>query len=266
MTKKRRLSEPFEIADPEEVEQLENLQIQFKILEIIRERMPGSAVGFPQPKSSLAGDDKATDPYHLSHVVGMSLGVALDQLKALENLIITARSVHPYGTFSLIRSAIENAATALWLLSPASRQERVTRRLQLLQQDAYNQNKAHQAMPKVPVTLSLEDRLKKIRDVADRQGIGKLARFKVTDVVREVGNIRGFSIEGAWQITSGITHGQQWAILNLLSRDSDEDAEGVFDALVSAGLTQVVWGVECARLPIQEAQRLLLERGTSHIG
>lgn len=269
MANRRQPPQPTVVTDPSELADLETLRQQIQILDIIYNKMPTTAVDFPQKGSSLYGDDRWTYPHQLSHVARSSLGVALDQLRGLDNLIHKAGSLHPYASFSLIRSAIENGATAVWLLAPTSRPERVKRRLQLLTSDAYNAEKLRKAMPNWKVNSSLTDDLKAIADIAKEHEIGKPERLQMTEIVRLAGDEvkeRGISVEGGWQITSGITHGQIWAIHTLLTREIEDDAGDVVDALVKAGVRQVVWGVECARLVIQHGHDLLMRRAASLIG
>lgn len=56
-----------------------------------------------------------------------SLGVALDDLHAFKIIVADGLVVLPLKMLTLLRSAYEAAATALWLLHPASRDDRVLR-------------------------------------------------------------------------------------------------------------------------------------------
>jgi hypothetical protein len=61
---------------------------------------------------------------------------AVDHLDALRALVADAHVVHARAAFTLMRAAIENAATAVWLLGPSSRDERILRRLRLAWADS----------------------------------------------------------------------------------------------------------------------------------
>ncbi|MGH9250868.1 MAG: hypothetical protein ACRD0W_15285 [Acidimicrobiales bacterium] len=89
-----------------------------------------SLFGQVQPGSSLAGDDRAAYPYQLSHGVDAAIGIAVDHLDAVRALIMDAMVMHPYAPFTITRAAIEAGSTAVWLLGPSSRRERVVRRCQ----------------------------------------------------------------------------------------------------------------------------------------
>src|SRR5688572_8074481 len=79
--------------------------------------------------SSLAGDDRATDPYQTSHVMRWCITAAADHLHAVKTLVVDAHVLHVAAPASLARVALENAATAVWVLGPTSREERVIRTL-----------------------------------------------------------------------------------------------------------------------------------------
>jgi hypothetical protein len=72
------------------------------------------------PGSPLTLDDKALEPYHLSHVVANCLTNAADVL-ATARLVLDddgAIRVPVIGIYPLMRSALEASSLAIWLLSP----------------------------------------------------------------------------------------------------------------------------------------------------
>lgn len=77
-----------------------------------------------KPGSDLDADDQATDYLHVSHMVTTSLLHAVDHLHCLKTLIVEAKMLHTSAPFTLIRSAVENASVAVWLLAPEDPQER----------------------------------------------------------------------------------------------------------------------------------------------
>jgi hypothetical protein len=52
-----------------------------------------------QPGSPLAGDDRAVNPYHVSHAAIREIGGALDHLHSLRMLVQEARALHTYAPF-----------------------------------------------------------------------------------------------------------------------------------------------------------------------
>ncbi|MFD7451805.1 hypothetical protein [Kitasatospora sp. NPDC059827] len=95
--------------------------------------------------SSLAGDDARTDPYQVSHSAQHAIQAAVDHLHCLRSSLTEhegtermALLLHSYGSFTLLRGALENGARAVWLLAPTSRYERIRRRLALQNDDNRN--------------------------------------------------------------------------------------------------------------------------------
>jgi hypothetical protein len=80
-------------------------------------------------------DDRATQPLNTSHMVAHLISTSLDHLHAAVTLVVDAEVLHAHAPFTLGRAAIESAATALWLVHPPSRAERITRTLRLYVQD-----------------------------------------------------------------------------------------------------------------------------------
>lgn len=126
-----------------------------------------------QPGSELGDDDLATDYLHLSHMVMTSLIHAVDHLHALRTLLVDVRVLHTSADFTLIRSGLENAATAVWLLAPQDPQERRLRRLRLALADAKDAVEVFD-MVKQP-TRSLVERRADIVRIAARSGIVETA-------------------------------------------------------------------------------------------
>lgn len=86
--------------------------------------------GFPvQPRSSLAGDDRAAHPFEVSQAIRHLINVTVDQLHGAVTLVHDAKAHHLAVTATLARAALENTATGLWILGPASRDLRIERTL-----------------------------------------------------------------------------------------------------------------------------------------
>ncbi|MFI5888488.1 hypothetical protein ACIA5D_00020 [Actinoplanes sp. NPDC051513] len=88
-----------------------------------------------QPGSALSGDDRWTDPYRLSQAAVHRLHSAID-LHAIKLLLVDASALPTFALFTRNRAAMENAASVAWLLEPASRYDRVARRLQMAADNA----------------------------------------------------------------------------------------------------------------------------------
>lgn len=180
-----------------------------------------------QAGSRTAGDDELTEPYHLSHVVAVHLGVALDHLLALRALFVDAQALHMAAPFTLTRSALENAAQALWLLTPDDQTTRVRRRMQLAVQDARERDR-------VAVLLgegregrqALPARYDRLAGIASRAGIPRdvvLGRATAVGTVvaaaDDVPQLAGLHMEAIWRICSGYAHGASWSLISAGARE-----------------------------------------------
>jgi hypothetical protein len=91
-----------------------------------------------QTGSQLADDDTVTKFLQMSHVVTGILVSAVDHLNSLRALMTDAHLLPSHAIFTLVRTAHENAAVVVWLVSPSDRLERVSRTLSLALQDSRN--------------------------------------------------------------------------------------------------------------------------------
>lgn len=174
----------------------------------------------PAAGSSLHGDDNHTDPYQVSHAVWHSLSHALDHLHCLEAVIYKAGTINMYAPYTLLRAAIENAATAVWLLGPANRSERILCRLQLAAMDCRNGDNVQKAMGTTP-QRPVNDRLDRIRALATARGLDPRQAVKWVGweaVVTAAANVLspGSSFPVVlWRACSGVTHGDLWATIGV---------------------------------------------------
>lgn len=144
---------------------------------------PDAARPRPSPGSAMCADDERAHPYQLSHASWHSLSHSVDHLSCLRALLKDAGVIHMYAPYSLVRSALENASAAVWMLQPASRAERVARRLRFATSDIRNGEDAKRLIGK-PGPRSLQERLDGVRDIAKRAGVAE------SEATRNVGYSR----------------------------------------------------------------------------
>lgn len=199
-----------------------------KVFDRIRTRFAQSTSPAPpvQTGSALAGDNAATAPLHLSHAAWFAWTLAVDQLDGVRALTEDARRIQPWAHHTLLRSALENAATALWLLAPDERDERVRRRLKLAGLDIHESARAQDLSgltPAPPGRLPAERR-EEIKQLAAARGLDPnavLGRFSYAKVLREAAPVTSFdpdTLELLWMTGSGIAHGRTWATYSFLDR------------------------------------------------
>jgi hypothetical protein len=222
-----------------------------------------------QPHSSLAADDRASNPYRLSHAAIHGIAGAIDHLHSLPMLIQGAASLHTFAPFTLNRAAIEGAAVAVWLLAPQSRDERIRRRLVLATQNARDMNGALTAMGE---TSELDDDLEDIREVAakrpalDPDGIVGTPPG-MERIIREAGDsfpLSGEAAVTAWKACSGITHNRQWASINLLDREELSRMANVRNLRLTASFKNVQAFTAISVVFSAEARRLFALRAVPH--
>jgi hypothetical protein len=125
--------------------------------------------------------------------------------------------IHPTSDYTLIRGALENLATAFWILHPSDGCDRIER---VLRWHAENYFDGDQATAALGLTnyLPLQDHYDKIAAVGvhaacKRKRKGITDGYTSTDVLKYVN--ANTSIEPRphlmWQVCSGFAHGRQWA-------------------------------------------------------
>lgn len=95
-----------------------------------------------KPTSELGDDDRRTHWLQLSHYVSACMSMATDSLLATKQLLMPDGEQLEHrvtAQFPLLRSTLESASTALWLLRPDDQRDRIVRLLQLRTTDVdYN--------------------------------------------------------------------------------------------------------------------------------
>ena len=192
----------------------------------------GDPDDFPiRPKSALTGDDKASTPYQVSHAAHACLTAAVDHLHAAKTLAFDSGVLHIAAPATLARGVIENAATGLWILSPAQRDERIRRALK------WHARNAHDLVGSglAPPDRTRDYYINKITAVAARRGLDATtvrSGYKMLKVIREVDSEHTDlgGIATAWQLGSGFSHGRPWAYLGALRLETIRRPEpGVSD-------------------------------------
>jgi len=201
--------------------------------------------------SPLAGDDRASRPFQVSHAASASLGAALDHLHALTTLVVGTRTIHARAPYALARAAIENAATALWLVEPQTRSERVLRTLRLHAADARDGAKASGDLHTLQI-IPLQDRLAELRALAAAVG-GSLddgPRTTVTDIVKAADSLLDTDFSagplGAWRVFSGFSHGRPWALAAFSDQEREAIGNGLVQVTSRSSLNRVLYAASIA--------------------
>jgi hypothetical protein len=127
--------------------------------------------------SDLDLDDKAAHPCQVSHAAWAAMVAAVNHLRCLQESLVVQEDqtdlkmrLHTHGQCTLIRGALENASSAVWLLESDDRQQRILRRLQQAEMADLDKCGAGQPAPR-----SQALRLGELADLAHGETTGMLA-------------------------------------------------------------------------------------------
>jgi len=206
--------------------------------------------------SELAIDDQALKPYLMTTEVQWALSSCIDHLGTVRNLVVSD-CIPNVAAFTLIRSALEQGALAIWCLDPDDAKER---RRRIFLQSARSAKLADDALADLQPAAhpSFESKLEKINTLARVIGVepikqNECSAAKIKSRITEIGAIMrslGLGseevnlISTAWQVTSGIAHANTFAGLMLLNRS----AVVTYAETESVGLKMSTSEVEIARL------------------
>lgn len=203
--------------------------------------------------SRMAGDDRATAPLQMSHVIQTSLSVAIEHLHATAALVRKAQLLHNSPPFTLVRSTLESAALAHWILEPDSRSTRIKRLLAYHEQDLFDYHEFSKLIQNrmggdLPPTIASRPKFIAEIDARNKLIDGHKRRVQISDVVAKVDlavpDHDPHYFEILWKTASGFAHGRQWAYINALIRDEVSSVvEGVGRFEVANTLSRVLWGV-----------------------
>jgi hypothetical protein len=240
------------VEQDEEQEQLRLLMRELLLVDEWLSRL-GSGPG-PMPVAAgapLAGDDRWSDPFQMSHAVGSALVIAVDHAHCLRRAVEGCVNCAPTelalllnSYYSLLRGAMENAARAIWLLAPEQRAERVLRRLRL-QAGNVIQSDALCEVGAFPRKKPKADRLQRVEEIAQRSSISPAAAVKPPsnrEIVRSAGEYIAHNAghaEVVWRACSAASHGDIWAVLSLHDREESNIVNGVV-ALRTTASTNVL--------------------------
>ncbi|TQL70387.1 hypothetical protein FB381_4317 [Nocardioides albertanoniae] len=229
----------------------------------------------------LAADDRKANPFHTSHVIQMLLSAGIDNLNGIRHLIwgrppeSSDRPVlHQATHFVLARAAIEDFATALWILGPSSRPVRVERTLRWHVQNIQDRSRAIEVLG---VTQhSGEDRLKRLEEIAERslgavppkfrgRGFTATEVVKYADATNPEGGNQELSTEFLWRLCSGFTHGRFWSSLLFLEQEHlATDDPDVISVRMTSDLTRALWPTKEAMHLLERLLKLHNQRNTPH--
>lgn len=232
------------------------------------------------------GDDKILDPFQTSHRVAHALGIALDALRTARIIIDGPAGIRValVGQYPVLRTAMESAALAMWLLQPDERANRLARSIAASWDDVLHDVRLVTASTEEDVSDTKAQRSdknkirrehvqqvratkKRIREVAHSAGISDddynrgLPGFG--PIIRESAEAVGVSGShalGAWSAISGLTHPSQARTLMLSDMAISSTNGSVHTARLTARISMVAFAMDAAMLSFSGALDLLARR------
>lgn len=237
--------------------------------------------------SELAEDDRATAPFHTSHLVHYALSVASDALRTTLILMDDGAGIRVpiIGLYPLLRTVIEGSALATWLVAPADRLERVRRTLDTRLSDVLHDDKAVIVAATIEPADGARERSDKsktlrtnarhvrvqkrrLREHADRVGVpldpsgapgfGPMLQAIAPVIGMSVGEVRG-----VWHFVSGLTHPSLSRAISMAEVElrGPRGDDGTTLATMSANLTTVNMAIDAALLGYKTALEVVGHRG-----
>lgn len=225
-----------------------------------------------EPGSPLAGDARKSPDLQVAHAAYSAIVVAVDHLHSFKTSLAEAKLLHTHAPFTGLRAATEASATALWLLDPATRQERIRRRLKLARHEAWEAGNVQRLLPPAASAKvrSSSERIDEIKALAKRHGLDPsdvCGRFSYEHVVREAGEaskLGGDMAELLWRLCSGFAHARDWAALGFLDRQEvQRDKDDVVSIRLTSSLDRVLMVGQAPYLFTQRAVHLFDQRRRS---
>ncbi|MFI0736026.1 hypothetical protein ACH4S9_44685 [Streptomyces sp. NPDC021225] len=169
----------------------------------------------PVPGSSLIKDDEPLKAWGAAKFIQSSFSAGPIQVEALTKLVAVAGQIDPYSPWTLLRAALENFATAVWLLHGKDRDQRRHRVLSLWAEDFRNRAQHESDTNHVagPRGRTGQERRAEVQQLADSLGLPKLMKPEATGIISEAAASAGLdptSTQALWRVASGFAHGRFW--------------------------------------------------------
>jgi hypothetical protein len=225
------------------------------------------------PGSLLDIVDAMTEPNQASHLIGYLLHTAVDHLHALKMMMDNAGAQHTFAPYTLIRGAIENASTALWILQEDEPRSVAVRALKLQYVDLLDQERAATSVD--PAAGLNEDLLRHFDGCLARNGLtGEGVKSRPPGQLRIIEETsKHFDIPHSgitWQMCSAAAHGRKWAwkLLTLFETQDDDGVSRVLNGRLTSNEMSIAVALDVACNVVRKARevRSLHSRKPSHTG
>ncbi|MFF4433848.1 hypothetical protein ACFYZ4_32415 [Streptomyces sp. NPDC001513] len=229
-----------------------------EIVQSWEKRTSGSTPERIDPGSSLGADDRLFPEFTVSSAAWHGLVTAVEHTGFTFTALSATRTMYPSAYYTVLRTALLGAAQAVWVLAPASREERQKRALTIA---ATNTDERRKFVNDLPAAT---DELRALRDAeaakqeqvlldidaaAQRLGYpagkGALWRVNATDVIKKAAIVAlDPAVRDAplmlWRMTSGHVHGHAYTRWLQIERENIlQGANGTSWVRATADLDEV---------------------------
>ncbi|WP_426624487.1 hypothetical protein ACPPVW_18350 [Leifsonia sp. McL0607] len=267
----------------------ETLQYQLLLIDSITRHAGVGRHDLVVAGSELATDDSLLGGHPTSHLVGHCLSVSIDALQTV-HLILTDSStgglrVPVMGQYPVLRTSIESASLAVWLLAPDVREERVWRSLSARIDEIHHDDHLVTVLTEAEPTdtkseLAAKQKQRRENSAESRKQKRRIREYAASagvpmeginpglpgfgPIVRDSGETMGRSgihTQGIWCYISGLTHPS--VKRSVAASDIERLAAGDgLAARFTANLPSVVMAVDAAISAHIAALKLLARRGS----
>lgn len=223
-----------------------------------------------RPGSSLAKDNRQCAPMEISTFAAMGIVASLEHIDVLRICLEREGVAHTRAIYTQLRAVLESCATALWLITPTARGERVERALRLGYKSLGNRDRAFEVFD--APNLGAESRLATAADDAARAlGLDPISlRKNAPQITRMLGAIEnvnaGKERTALWRIASGMAHNDIAMVTSISTVASVDNGDGTMYARMGARAEFVDWMSAAAGLDLSRLLWLLRERGVEWVG
>lgn len=222
----------------------------------------------PVAGSALRQDNKLTHPHTTSHFAWHALSAGLEHLSHLKDWVDEAvaprsnRGLMRYPPYTVLRAAIENTASVVWLLSPPDVETRVMRRLWRAVDDIKNESRVL-ALMGITGNRSFDDKIADVKKLADAAGVTlPNIRPDWVGVIETAERATGAQdVVTTWRLCSAVMHGDNWAWIMMSDRqETRPPTDGVAHVKVDISIPRLHWTAMKAVGMAVHAWRLYHER------
>jgi len=249
-------------------------------------KMTGEYVAVVEDRSTLRYDDRYLGRWRTGalHVTGISAAVdALRMVQTILEPVAEGKDALPMSAlYPVLRSAIESASLAIYLLAPDDRDERLRRSYLIAADDAKYKSMFASTMGTANAAEVREQIQDEIRDlIGTRPSLGDPAAFRFVgvsygDMVEKaeqaiavdpvIEQRQRMPLLGMWQLLSGLSHAKQWSFISSMERSEaivDADNQTAHVKMTSSAATIAVV-LERAVEALEVALRLYGRRSNDH--